>query len=256
MSRGALLRLSEAMSALTSSLQNQAAANAADPSMEEILASIRRIIADDHGTPINPRPSRMAAAQTPEIGVASVASGKPAAAARADLPRLRSAPEASPSRGKEQESTAVAEPPVSLVDSLDQGVVERLSRLEPAPARGRPALRQAFEEAPQPQSPPNSGNSSANARKERLDSSSPPAESSFPAPVAESLLSPLARASVSSAFEALTVSMAAQNGSVVEEAVRDMLRPMLKQWLDENLPTIVERLVRAEIERVGRGGRS
>jgi cell pole-organizing protein PopZ len=34
-----------------------------------------------------------------------------------------------------------------------------------------------------------------------------------------------------------------------------MLRPMLRVWLDDNLPTIVERLVRAEIERVARGGR-
>ncbi len=34
-----------------------------------------------------------------------------------------------------------------------------------------------------------------------------------------------------------------------------MMRPMLKQWLDDNLPVIVERLVRAEIERVARGGR-
>ena len=72
----------------------------------------------------------------------------------------------------------------------------------------------------------------------------------------DALLSPLAQASVTSAFEALTVSMAAQNTSMVEDAVRDMLRPMLKQWLDDNLPVIVERLVRAEIERVARGGRS
>jgi cell pole-organizing protein PopZ len=35
--------------------------------------------------------------------------------------------------------------------------------------------------------------------------------------------------------------------------VREMLRPMLKQWLDENLPAIVERLVRSEIQRVARG---
>ena len=34
-----------------------------------------------------------------------------------------------------------------------------------------------------------------------------------------------------------------------------MLRPMLKAWLDENLPDIVERLVRAEIERLARGAR-
>jgi len=34
-----------------------------------------------------------------------------------------------------------------------------------------------------------------------------------------------------------------------------MLRPILKNWLNENLPTVVERLVREEIERVSRGRR-
>jgi hypothetical protein len=40
---------------------------------------------------------------------------------------------------------------------------------------------------------------------------------------------------------------------MVERMTREMLRPMLKVWLDDNLPTVVERLVRAEIERVARG---
>jgi cell pole-organizing protein PopZ len=39
----------------------------------------------------------------------------------------------------------------------------------------------------------------------------------------------------------------------IEELVREMLRPMLKSWLDDNLPSLVEKLVRAEIERVSRG---
>jgi hypothetical protein len=34
--------------------------------------------------------------------------------------------------------------------------------------------------------------------------------------------------------------------------MKEMLRPMLKAWLDDNLPSLVERLVRAEIERVTR----
>ena len=38
----------------------------------------------------------------------------------------------------------------------------------------------------------------------------------------------------------------------LEDLVKDMLRPMLKAWLDDNLPPLVERLVRAEIERVAR----
>lgn len=41
----------------------------------------------------------------------------------------------------------------------------------------------------------------------------------------------------------------------MEEHVTEMLRPMLKAWLDENLPALVERLVEAEIERIARRGR-
>ncbi len=43
--------------------------------------------------------------------------------------------------------------------------------------------------------------------------------------------------------------------SFVDEIAEDMLRPMLQEWLDDNLPTLVERLVREEIERVARGPR-
>jgi cell pole-organizing protein PopZ len=58
---------------------------------------------------------------------------------------------------------------------------------------------------------------------------------------------------VTSAFEALSASLAARGAEIAEGMAREMLRPMLKAWLDENLPGIVERLVRAEIERVARG---
>ena len=40
------------------------------------------------------------------------------------------------------------------------------------------------------------------------------------------------------------------NGPTIEDIVREELRPLLKAWLDANLPPMVERLVRAEIERV------
>ena len=49
--------------------------------------------------------------------------------------------------------------------------------------------------------------------------------------------------------------MMLQNSGVVEDSIREMLRPMLKGWLDDNLPGIVERLVRQEIERMARGRR-
>ena len=56
-------------------------------------------------------------------------------------------------------------------------------------------------------------------------------------------------------FGALSANLAVRSAELADELVRETLRPMLKQWLDENLPAIVERLVRAEIQRVARGGR-
>jgi uncharacterized protein len=59
--------------------------------------------------------------------------------------------------------------------------------------------------------------------------------------------------SVGAAFNALLASRFVQHRDVVVGLTREMLRPMLKSWLDDNLPGIVERLVTAEIERVARG---
>jgi cell pole-organizing protein PopZ len=74
-------------------------------------------------------------------------------------------------------------------------------------------------------------------------------------PVSAALVSPVADSSVSSSFNALATSMMLQNNTMVEDSIREMLRPMLKTWLDDNLPGIVERLVRQEIERMARGHR-
>ena len=49
--------------------------------------------------------------------------------------------------------------------------------------------------------------------------------------------------------------MLSNNARTLEDLVKEMLRPMLKSWLDDNLPGMVERIVKAEIERVSRGGR-
>ena len=67
------------------------------------------------------------------------------------------------------------------------------------------------------------------------------------------LLSNTASAAVDSAFGSLAHTVLAQNARTLDDLVKDMLRPMLKDWLDDNLPGLVERLVRAEIERVSRG---
>ena len=69
----------------------------------------------------------------------------------------------------------------------------------------------------------------------------------------EPLLSAEANEAVTASFGALSANLAARSAELADGLVREMLRPMLKQWLDENLPPIVERLVRAEIQRVARG---
>jgi cell pole-organizing protein PopZ len=71
----------------------------------------------------------------------------------------------------------------------------------------------------------------------------------------EPLVSPATDAAVATSFNTLFASRLMPSPEVVAEMTRDMLRPMLKTWLDDNLPVMVERLVRAEIERVARGGR-
>jgi cell pole-organizing protein PopZ len=55
---------------------------------------------------------------------------------------------------------------------------------------------------------------------------------------------------VHSMFTALQQKIVVDKTRTLEDLTREMLRPMLKSWLDENLPRIVERLVRAEIDRV------
>jgi cell pole-organizing protein PopZ len=71
----------------------------------------------------------------------------------------------------------------------------------------------------------------------------------------EPLVSPATDASVTAAFNALVASRFLHDSEMFGEIIREMLRPMLRNWLDDNLPIMVERLVRAEIERVARGGR-
>jgi len=77
------------------------------------------------------------------------------------------------------------------------------------------------------------------------------------APVAasrdESLLSPPAAEAASSAFGQLsqTIRMPA-DGRTLEDVVRELLRPLLKDWLDANLPGIVQTAVSEEVERLSR----
>jgi uncharacterized protein len=193
------------------------AAKAAEPSMEEILASIRRIIADDE-------PAKPSA--TPDVPPRPVAAVVPA-------PEPVSSPAA---------EAPTPEPPPVVEDVLD------LTEAMAAPAEPAVGFRTingesdlTFEDSSdQPPAAPRSPEPAMQVRR------SPP-------PDAASLVSPTTSEAVDTAFNSLAHTVLLQNARTLEDLVRDMLRPMLKSWLDENLPNVVERLVRAEIERVSRG---
>jgi cell pole-organizing protein PopZ len=69
------------------------------------------------------------------------------------------------------------------------------------------------------------------------------------------LVSAPAAAAAAAAFGRLSGNMAMPApGRTLEDVVRELLRPLLQQWLDENLPGIVQRAVDAEVSRIARGG--
>jgi cell pole-organizing protein PopZ len=80
----------------------------------------------------------------------------------------------------------------------------------------------------------------------------PPLEIS-PALPPPQILSRSTVSAVESAFNSLANTVLSNNARTLEDLVKEMLRPMLKSWLDDNLPGLVERIVKAEIERVSRG---
>jgi hypothetical protein len=73
----------------------------------------------------------------------------------------------------------------------------------------------------------------------------------------ESMLTETTAVAASKAFQALsqTVRVTEGPGRTLEDIVTEMLRPMVKDWLDVNLARIVEEKVEAEVERVARRGR-
>lgn len=71
----------------------------------------------------------------------------------------------------------------------------------------------------------------------------------------EPILSEATERQVSSAFDDLSFAVRNEQRRSFDEIAQEIMRPLLQDWLDNNLPTLVERLVREEIERVARGGR-
>ncbi|WP_425087320.1 PopZ family protein [Stappia sp.] len=206
--------------------------------MEEILASIRRIISDEE----TPAAEAEDSAAGPE---AVVEDDDSAEMSQDDLDKLFDSAGDDEIEFQEPEAKGEPEPEVEAEpDAEADDVLELTEDLAVADADD------AFEMV----------EGLASAEEEVGDIAFVEEE---PAPAAasqttserftEELLSPTANQAVHSAFNNLAGTILSNNARTLEDLVKEMLRPMLKSWLDENLPPMVERLVRQEIERVSRG---
>jgi uncharacterized protein len=211
-----------------------------EASMEKILAYIRQAVADDAS----------------EVPTKILEPAVPAAAPSLAMPPPRSeqAP-ALPSEPSGNETVLddthagmgapAAQPPAAAVDHASD-VVESAGKI---PGPGMPAApgfqstegrsdvdNRAPQPASEPAAPPNTSGNAFQDRGERV------------------LMSEATTAAIGSAFNGLAHVLLLQNARTLEDVVREMLQPLLKTWLDDNLPELVERLIRAEIERIS-GGR-
>jgi uncharacterized protein len=230
---------------------NQPAAKGQEPSMEEILASIRRIIADDDTTkPERPEPAapKPAAAAPPP----SPAVPEPAAMSQDDIDAMLS--------NFDQPAAAPPPPPPPEPEPEPEADVLDLTEAMAAPEPEPPAFRTIgsepdvmFAEAePEPEPPPPPARRAPAPQAARP---APPPAAAAPGVPEPHIMSANTSAAVDAAFHSLAQTVLVQNAKTLEDLVKEMLRPLLKSWLDDNLPVLVERLVRAEIERVSRGQR-
>jgi cell pole-organizing protein PopZ len=182
-----------------------------DPSMDDILASIRKIISDDEArAQVGPPPVHPAAANND--------------------PALMRESETVPAFPKRDDVLLLT----NLIDESSQDEPEappipiHLPHIEPARA---PDMTNTT-----PPSEPLVGASVVGATASAFDRLSQAMQNSVPPPAAAEP----------------GPSLGTGGGKTIEELVQDMLRPMLKDWLDRNLPPIVERYVEREIVRLTR----
>ncbi|WP_327501750.1 DUF2497 domain-containing protein [Arenibaculum sp.] len=193
--------------------------------MEEILASIRRIISEDNEVEAKSEPVPDRAPEPMPM---------PPSAVPEDI-RV-----AEPMRMDEDvlELTQMVKDDGSVVDLDDDWDEPAPPAPEPEPQIDMDNLDDFFAQPP-----------------ERRPEPEPERRADFPD---EDLVSPPAAAAASAAFAQLHSSLGGRSlplhsgGPTLEDIVKDMLRPMMRDWLDENLPPIVERMVQREIEKMVR----
>ena len=173
-----------------------------EPTMEEILASIRRIISEDD---------------------VPAEDGAPAEAEPEPAPVEAAAPVFEPEPEPEEDDDGVLELTERVETLGDLDVYTPTVSDEPA---APPYVAPEPEYIPEP--PPVSAN--------------------------EGLVGVVAASAAASAFGQLSAAIQMPaDGRTLEDVVRELLRPLLKQWLDSNLPQIVQATVDREVERSARG---
>ena len=239
-----------------------------EPSMEEILASIRRIIADDEGKPAAEKSPATTEPARPPMAAAEPAAAKPsamagippsaipaaqAAVARAPPPPVTPAPRPAPAPAASNSQDDI--------DAMLAGLDETTSEAEIRPPQPDGEVFELTDAMAVPEAAPSFHKIEAHDDLEFTEfagrPSRQPPEPSYqgsPAePAAQQILSRSTVSAVESAFNTLAHTVLSNNARTLEDLVKEMLRPMLKSWLDDNLPNLVERIVKAEIERVSRG---
>ena len=207
---------------------------AKEPSMDEILSSIRQIIADDD-VDGNSENAKEAEKET----IVSNESAK-----------------------EEELENSAQEAEDALELTSEQIVTDETDNIEFSPSEQNDSLLKpeddlselvvpddisfdAVENEPEPEPEP---------EPEKISAPAPSLpDTDLSSDMAEQLLEPATAAVVSGAFAKLGAFGFDDKDLTIENMIRQMLRPMLKEWLDENLPSIVENTVRKEVERLSRG---
>ncbi len=229
-----------------------AKAQAQEPSMEEILASIRRIIADEEtapkgkaAAPPEPEPAADETISEDDLDKLFATADDPEDEAAEDDDVLDLTEElAEPEGGPPLVEGMGEDTDLAFADAAE--MEEPVEEPAPAPIVApvvAPPVAVAPVAAPKPAPAPEP------APAPRVFAPEPAAVEAVVSP----LISQASEGMIASAFADLSMTVINRNARTLDDLVQEMLRPMLQQWLDRNLPTMVERMVRAEIERVTRG---
>ena len=232
------------------------ASTAHEPTMDEILASIRRMISDDE-QPFAPGPHAVSQAKPAKVTKLFADDTHPAAFGEASDVADDNVIELAITRAMEDarlEVAAEAAEEAAIAKEADAAPGEAAAGEIPEPAPGSAVTAQGVapaSESPTETAPPSEGEPAPASTASAMPQADEAARGDAPLP----LMSPHADAAVAGAFNRLAVSMLSRSSRTIDELVEDLLRPLLRNWLDNNLPPLVERLVREEIERVSRGRR-